>query len=123
MLKSFVWHVNYKLDRSLIREGLKKLEGRHDFKNFSSGHEGKKETKIVIQEAGCLMRDDNLIIISIKAEYFLTYMICYLVGFIDAVASGKETLDKLEKLLKGDGELSDYCAPPRGLELTEIKYR
>ncbi len=123
MLKSFVWHINYKLDRSLIREGLKKLEGRCDFKNFSFGHEDKKKIKIVIQETGCLMRDDDLIIISIKAEYFLTYMIRYLVNFIDAVASGKETLDKLEKMLKGDGELSDYCALLHGLELTEIKYR
>ncbi|MDA3793167.1 MAG: tRNA pseudouridine(38-40) synthase TruA [Elusimicrobia bacterium] len=123
MLKDFVWHINYKLDKSIIKEALNIIEGKHNFKNFSSCKDTRKDTNIIVSETNYTQTDDGLLVLSVKGEYFLTYMIRYLVGFIKAAAEGKETLDKLGDMLKGEGELSSYCAPALGLELSSIKYR
>ncbi|MEA3507059.1 MAG: tRNA pseudouridine(38-40) synthase TruA [Elusimicrobiota bacterium] len=132
MLRNYAWHINYALNENVIKDGLKFIEGKHNFINFSSCDRRKchvrcdnkeKETDITVMETGFRRSPQDLITLSFKAKYFLTYMIRYLTGYLVAAASGKGSLEELKEMLSGGGKLSNYCAPARGLELNKIKYR
>lgn len=120
MLKNFVWLIPKKLNWENIKKGVQVLKGEHDFLLFSSGCE-EKTTRIKILDSD-INSTGNLYEITFNARYFLTYMVRYLVGFLVAIGKGKEDISNFKKMLEGRGEKCRYCAPAKGLELSEIVF-
>lgn len=110
-------------DISLVKKAIKKFEGKHNFKNFTSKEEDndnfvrdvfKIETKV----------NGNDLIIDLYANGFMRYMIRFMVGTSLAIGWGKEQLNYIDELLDSDNErhIVSYKAPPQGLYLVEVLY-
>ncbi len=119
MLRNYAWHIPYSIDWKILKKGLKKIKGTHDFSLFSSGRGGEKKTIINIRKAS-LSRKGDIYFISYKADYFLMHMIRHITGFLIAVGTGKEKIEVLEEKLKRRGDPCSRVAPAKGLELKKV---
>lgn len=124
MLNNFVWWRKGKLwNMELAKQACKLIEGRHNFKAFCRAVECPDDPvrnieKLTIRNRG------NLSIINIKAPSFLTNMVRIIVGNINSVALGKNSLEWLQTLLTGS-ERSDSAmtAPACGLWFWKASYK
>ncbi len=120
-LSDIVWwrkcSSDHKWDISLAKQACKLIEGKHDFRAFCKTEECPEDSVRTIQRAK-LRRICNgkIIILSVKAQSFMTNMIRIIVGNINAVATGKKNLEWLENLLTGKSRSeSAMTAPASGL--------
>lgn len=116
--RDIAWHIPMKLNWMEIENGIGLIKGVHDFKLFSSEKSNKK-TRIRIIDA-YLNKKNDIYEIYIHGEYFLTYMIRYIVGFLVLIGRGKDTIERLKRLLEAEDSRSSYCAPAKGLELKRV---
>ena len=110
-------------DENLFKKAIKKFEGKHNFKNFTSKEEDNDNFIRNIYNIDVKIKGND-IIIDLYANGFMRYMIRYIVGTSLAVSWGKEPLSYIDKLLDNDSDrtIVSYKAPPQGLYLVEVLY-
>lgn len=110
-------------DISLVKKAIKKFEGKHDFKNFTSKEEDNDNFVREIYKIET-KKNGNDLIIDLYANGFMRYMIRFLVGTSLAIGWGKENLSYIDSLLDSSEErhIVSYKAPPQGLYLMEVIY-
>jgi tRNA pseudouridine38-40 synthase len=116
------WHVKYKLDFDLLRQGATVVEGFHDFTSFSkTGNETDRYTCTVRKSVWS--HDAGRFIYEIRADRFLRGMVRALVGTMVDLARGHISPDEFASILDSrDRSRAGTAAPSHGLFLEEILY-
>ena len=119
LLADYVYQPEYKLDKDKIEEVGNLYLGVHDFRNFVSGERDNYEA--IIYNIDYAMKN-NIMFIKFTGKSFYRYMVRNLVGMMIEVSRGKESIDKVKKMLDTKEELFGYTAPANGLYLSKIEY-
>jgi len=113
-----------KLDLSAMRKAARDLKGTHDFKSFQSASQRSriKNTVRTISRLS-VIRDKDLIQVSITSDGFLYKMVRNIIGALIAVGSGRIEAGSVLKLLKSKERiLAPRTAPSYGLCLISVRY-
>lgn len=119
--RRYVWPCPGEWDSGLAAACLQLLPGKRAFHRFAAGSMDPAGAICTVYEA----REDLAgldLAWTLTANRFLRSMVCRLVGAIAAVARGKHSLAEFESALHGSQSLLFKPAPPRGLELTSVRY-
>lgn len=113
----------FSFDFDLFSKALKKFEGKHCFKDFTSKEEDEdnyvREIFSVVSK-----KQGNDIVVEFTGNGFMRYQIRNMMGVALAIASKNENLDFISYHLKEDKqrEIVQYKAPPQGLYLVKVYY-
>jgi tRNA pseudouridine38-40 synthase len=113
-----------KLNVTAMRRAAARLKGRHDFKAFESAS-GKLKPSPTVKNVSALtiVREGDLIHITITSDGFLHKMVRNIVGALLAVGCGTLAPDSIPQILKGkDRKLLPRTAPGHGLCLMAVRY-
>jgi tRNA pseudouridine38-40 synthase len=127
------YHYPYPIVLKTMKEGIRLLEGEHDFASFAAksgkiaGAPGTpardRNTVRTIFRAGILSSGQRLVF-SFEGSGFLHHMVRNLVGTLLDLGRGKFDLVRFSELLeKRDRTLAGFTAPAHGLVLWQVKYR
>ncbi len=116
------WHIKKKLDIKLIKEGSKKLIGKHDFSTFRSSSCGAKSPIRTINKI-IVRKSKNRIKFKFKSKSFLKNQVRSMVGCLKYLGEKKWNLRKFQKIIKNkDRKRVAPPAPACGLYLEKIIY-
>lgn len=120
--RKYVYQFPKPLDISLMGHGAEYLEGRHDFINFSSGHQGNKSTQRTIDSIK-IEKSGNEIDLVFTGDGFLYHMVRIMTGTLIEIGLGKRNPEDIKKVFEG-GARSDagFMVPPQGLILEKVIY-
>ena len=123
VLNNYVWWRKGKAwDMDLAREACAMIEGRHNFRAFCRAGECPPDSFRTIERVR-LRNRGPLSVITVRAPSFLTNMVRIIVGNVNAIALGKESLSWLSGLLEGgEREESAMTVPACGLWFWKVKY-
>jgi len=112
----FLWHPG--LDLEAMRSSAQLLLGEHDFKNFSSSKVDTVRTvqKLEIQEM------NGLWVFDVRADGFLWNMVRKIVGSLERVGAGEQSMDWFSDLLRPELNHGAPTAPAEGLILMDVGY-
>lgn len=117
--------VPYEVYIDLLIESLKLFEGTHNFQDFTSKEEDEDNfIRTIYSIEANYIEQTKQMIISIKGNGFMRYMIRNIVGTALAVAAKKEDISFIEYHLskKDKREIVSYKAPAEGLYLVDVNY-
>ena len=105
-----------------MRLAAKFLEGKHDFSSFmASGSKITKCERTILNTD--IVKNGDLIVLSVRADGFLYNMVRIIVGTLLEVAEKKlEPEDILEIIKIKDRKAAGRTAPPQGLYLNKVFY-
>ena len=122
LLRDRFWWIRETLDVSLMQEAAKLLVGEHDFNSFRASSCQASSPIRTIKTLG-VQRNDQFLIISIKANAFLQKMVRNIVGSLVHIGLGEKTNDWLINVLEArDRKRAGITAPSHGLCLIEVDY-
>ena len=122
LLRNRFWWIRDTLDESLMQEGAKLLVGEHDFNSFRASS-CQASSPIRTIKTLDIQRNDQFLIISIKANAFLQKMARNIVGSLVHIGLGEKTNDWLIDVLEArDRKRAGITAPSHGLYLIEVDY-
>lgn len=111
-----------KLDVQLMNSGAKLFIGEHDFKSFCSAHAQIKTTVRTIYNCS-VVRDGDVITISITGAGFLYNMVRIIAGTLIQVGSGERRPDEIASIIASKNRaMAGPTAPAEGLTMMEIVY-
>ncbi len=111
-----------KLDTDLMNQAAQYLVGKHDFASFMSTGSKIQDTVREIYSVSVL-REDNIVTISVRGNGFLYNMVRIIVGTLIAVSEGKISKDDITKIIESkDRANAGATAPAEGLYLYSVKY-
>jgi len=120
------YHVTPALDLSKMRSAASHLEGRHDFRSFSSERAFARKDKNTVRTIRRIRitRQGRRIRVAIEADGFLYHMVRNIVGMLVEVGLGKREPDCVKKILTArDRRKAGMTAPAHGLTLKKVMYR
>ena len=124
-LKKYSTYVSYgkKLDYQLLDEVAIRIAEAEDFTSFCKMHGSDTSMRCEIQESKWHFGEDKRLYYKITANRFLRGMVRLIVGTSLSVASGKMTIDELEKHMSA-GTRGPHMSSARaeGLALTDVQY-
>lgn len=116
------WFVRTNLCLDSINQGLKALQGEHDFKAFQSSGCSAKTTVRTMREAFCEKHADE-IHVTFEANAFLYHQVRNMIGVLVAVGSGRKSPSYVEEMLLAKcPKMRVRCAPPSGLYFQRVVY-
>lgn len=116
------WYLKKKLDINLLKKGVRKLIGNHDFSTFRSSNCGAKSPIRTIKDIK-IIKSKNKIKIRIRSKSFLKQQVRSMIGCLKYLAERKWNLKDFEKVFKS--KKRSLCAPPApacGLYLEKVIY-
>lgn len=106
-----------------LKECARLLEGTHDFWGLSANRGEAVESTVRTIRSVRVTRQGRAIMLRFEGEGFLYRMVRMLTGSMIRVASGRDDLAWLERILKREtNEKSRYCVPAIGLTLVKVLY-
>ena len=121
-LNGLLWWRKRPWDLEAAKAACRTLEGTHDFRAFCKAGECPEVSVRTLARVRC-RRWGPMTLLTVRAPSFLMNMVRILVGNIDAVATGKQGLDWLTALLKGqERAASAMTAPACGLYFWRASY-
>ncbi|MBQ7221521.1 MAG: tRNA pseudouridine(38-40) synthase TruA [Synergistaceae bacterium] len=123
VLNNYVWwRKGRSWNMDLAREACRMIQGRHDFRAFCKTGECPDDSFRTIDSLR-LRNRGSLSIITVKAQSFMTNMVRIIVGNVNNVALGKNSLSWLEALLSGsERSESAMTVPACGLWFWRVNY-
>jgi len=112
------------IDMDKIKQALKIIEGRHDFKNFCKRPEMMDNTVCVIFSAELFVDEEkDVITITVSGNRFLHHMMRLLIGNLIKIGIGRQSLEEFQEFidLKSSPEHFEL-APAQGLVLSRVLY-
>lgn len=120
--RKFVCCCGEVLDMEAMKAAAKLLEGRHDFKAFSSVKRSKKSTVREICGIDICRRERELQMM-FHGNGFLYHMVRIMAGTLMEVGLGKRPPEDIPGILESrNRERAGVTAPPSGLCLYEVEY-
>lgn len=109
------------LDVDAMRKAAELLNGKHDFKAFTSNHRTKKSTVRTIDIQ--IKETPEEIIFDYTGDGFLYHMVRILTGTLIEVGEGKRTPETMEDILQSEERANaGALVPAKGLTLVEVYY-
>lgn len=122
-LNELAWVYTRDLDIALMNEAAATLLGHTDFECFSKVHTDVKTFNCAISHAGWTIREDGMLVFTIRADRFLRNMVRAIVGTLVNVGKGKTSLAQFEEILRSKNRSeAGESVPACGLYLTQIHY-
>ncbi len=116
------WYVPRAMDEGLIRQGMKVLEGTHDYTSFAAGVSEDDQPVKTIHRIE-LKRQGHAWVLVFQGTGFLYKMVRSLTGSLVYVAQGRLELSRLEALLQEKRRTEEvFTAPAHGLFLHKVFY-
>ena len=116
------WHIIKKLDVSLMKKAVKKLEGIKDFSAFRASTCNAKNP-IRTMKSAKIRSLNGEITVEFISKSFLQQQVRSMVGCLKYVGEHKWNIKKFEKVIRS--KKRELCAPPApslGLYLKKVKY-
>ncbi len=121
--RNYVTYVDYDIDEKELQEILSPLVGVHNFESFRTADCGAEHAVREMQEIR-VYREDEKIMVYIKANAFVKSMVRIIMGSALAVCKGIRDKDYIIKKIKNPNSLDEkLVASPKGLYLNEIVYK
>ena len=120
--KNKAWHIRKKLNFGLMKEGAKKLTGKHDFSTFRASNCYSKSPIRTLKKIN-IKRKNEKITFQFKSKSFLRNQVRSMVGCLIYLGQKKWNLKKFENIFKL--RKRKLCAPPapaHGLYLYKVNY-
>jgi tRNA pseudouridine38-40 synthase len=122
LLNNHFYRVPYKLNFSLMREEIKCLKGRHNFKSFQASDKKEHSSIRTISKIN-LSKKRKLIFLDITSDGFLYNMVRNIIGTLIEIGRGKFPSGSMKKILKAKNrKLAGPTAPAMGLTLIKVRY-
>lgn len=119
----FSTYYRYIFDPDLLNQAAGIFTGEHDFTTFSKLNESTKSYVCNVEKCKWSRVDEYTYRLKIKADRFVYGMVRALTGVMLEAASGKISINEIEKALKEkDRKYSVALAPPQGLILEKVYY-
>ncbi|QGJ69569.1 tRNA pseudouridine synthase A [Planctomycetales bacterium 10988] len=116
------WHIHRRLDDTLIQQSAQLLTGTHDFSSFESQGAPRKTSIRTVYDFQ-ITRAGDFVWFEVEANGFLYNMVRSLVGTIERVGRGKESIEwPFEVLQAKDRNVAGPTAPAQGLFLLWVHY-
>ena len=118
----YALHEPIPLERKLMQEAARFLEGTHDFRAFAaSGTASKTFTRTLYR---CAVRPEaGLLCVTCIGDGFLYNMVRIIVGTLLDVGKGRLRPDEIPAIIaSGERKRARETAPPQGLTLTHVHY-
>jgi tRNA pseudouridine38-40 synthase len=116
------WHIAQSLDPNALRSAGDRFIGTHDFASFSANRRVAENTTRTIYYIR-IQRRTELLTVQFAANGFLYRMVRMLMGSMAKVASGRKSVEWIDRLLSEPGkQKANFTAPPEGLYLLKVIY-
>lgn len=113
---------NRPLNEARMHEAAQALLGTHDFSAFRAA-ECQAKNPIKTIEYANIIRQNDYVILDIKADAFLHHMVRNIIGTLLPIGAGDKPLNYLKEALESkDRTRAGMTAKPCGLSLIEINY-
>lgn len=120
--RKYSYHYPKSLDLGLMENAAKKLQGSHDFINFSSLKKSKKSTIRTIEKIS-IFQEGNMLKFSFIGDGFLYNMVRIIMGTLLEIGSGNKAISYIDEIFEGDTrEIAGATLPAQGLFLEEVYY-
>lgn len=118
---TYAWRLVEYPNVGKMKEGMKYLEGEHDFRCFMAS--GSSVENTVRRIFSCELIQDRELKIIIKGNGFLYNMVRTIVGTLVDIGYGKHEPTYIKEIIeKKDRTLAGKTAPAKGLCLIEVQY-
>jgi tRNA pseudouridine38-40 synthase len=118
-----VWHLHADLDRQVIRDLCRGIEGTHDFRGFCADSGSLPESTVRTIRRVTVRERGPALSLTLEGNGFLYRMVRMLVGGMVRVARGKEPCERFaERLAAGKPWPAPAMAPAEGLYLVKALY-
>lgn len=118
-----ITEISERFDLDKINYIKDKFIGTHNFKNFTSKVEDKDNFVRTIYDIKVVKNDDSSISLFFNGSGFMMYQVRMLAANIVLYSSGRIKEEEIDELLnKDERSITQYCFPPEGLYLIDVKY-
>lgn len=114
--------VHHPLDAARMHEAAQHLLGEHDFSSYRAVACQAKNPRRRVEEIS-VQRDNERVILHIRANAFLHHMVRNIAGVLIAIGKGEQPTDWTRTVLeRRNRELGGVTAPPQGLYFLQAHY-
>ena len=122
-LQPFCWSIPCRLEVEAMRDGARRLIGRHDFRAFAACNGVSRENTVRQLRRFDLAGRGARLRITAEADGFLYKMVRSLAGALLKVGAGKLPVENIKRILASKQRTALVeTAPPQGLCLVKVKY-
>jgi len=122
LYRQYSWHIKKTLNMESMQAALTGIVGTQDFKAFEGTGSPRAHTVRTVMKAQ-LTREQGFVVLKIKADGFLKFMVRNIVGTLVDIGLGKRTPGDIETILASkDRNQASATAPPHGLVLMSVDY-
>ena len=122
LYRQYAWHIKKTLNMESMQEALTGIVGTQDFKAFEGTGSPRAHTVRTVMKAQ-LTGEQGFVVLKIKADGFLKFMVRNIVGTLVDIGLGKRTPGDIETILASkDRNQASATAPPHGLFLMSVDY-
>lgn len=122
-LDGYALHYRYKIDEKLLDKASKAYLGKHDFTSFCTLDKREKGDMTRNVKNFSVVRDGDLITMTVEADGFLYNMVRIMVGTLLRVQQGKIPADSIADIIeKKDRAFAGPTAQACGLYLNKVNY-
>ncbi|HYM59562.1 MAG TPA: tRNA pseudouridine(38-40) synthase TruA [Thermoanaerobaculia bacterium] len=115
-------HVAQPLDAGAMQDALRPLLGHHDFRAFTVASPEVSTTWRTLEKAD-VRREGTAVIIEVRADGYLRYMVRRIAGSLIEVGLRKLDRDALARSLEPSFEVARWTAAAKGLTLWDVHYQ
>ena len=122
LYRQYAWHIKKTLSMESMQAALTGIVGTQDFKAFEGTGSPRAHTVRTVMKAQ-LTGEQGFVVLKIKADGFLKFMVRNIVGTLVDIGLGKRTPGDIETILASkDRNQASATAPPHGLFLMSVEY-
>ena len=119
--KDYVLQYNKKISKKLLDEFISKMNGKHNFKSFTSDKDKESYERVVTIDYKI---QNKILYLRFESSGFLRYMIRNIVGLLLDINEGKKSIADINKIFEAKNRTSlGLCADGVGLYLNKIEYK